>query len=179
MNRTPPTAVRRELKREVGFGCPVPYCGNPYLYWHHFDPPWDVRQHHDPDGMIALCGLHHPKADAGAYSKEQLREFKRRLAERAEEAKGRFEWMRHSLLGVVGGNFYYETPVVFQFRGGASVGEFCSWVTPIAFLFAGMSAVVLAVGVQGEDRIMSLVAASLFVVSSVVGVVCFWGGLDG
>ena len=59
------------------------------------------------------------------------------------------------------------------------VDEFCSWVTPIAFLFAGMSAVVLAVGVQGEDRIMSLVAASLFVVSSVVGVVCFWGVLDG
>ena len=179
MNRTPPTAVRCELKREVGFGCPVPDCGNPYLYWHHFDPPWDVRQHHDPDGMIALCGLHHPKADAGAYSKEQLREFKRRVAERAEEVKGRFEWMRHSLLAVVGGNFYYETPVVFQFRSGASVGAFCSWMTPIAFLFAVMSAVVLAVGVQAEDSIMSLVAASLFVASSVVGVVCFWGILDG
>ena len=99
----------------------MPDCGNPYLYWHHFDPPWDVRQHHDPDGMIALCGLHHPKADAGAYSKEQLREFKRRVAERAEEVKGRFEWMRHSLLAVVGGDFYYETPVVFQFRGEPSV----------------------------------------------------------
>ena len=116
MNRTPKAAVRLELKREVGFGCPVPDCGNPYLYWHHFDPPWEVRQHHDPEGMIALCGLHHPKADAGTYSKEQLREFKRRAAERAEEVKGRFECMRHSLLAVVGGNFYYETPIVFQFR---------------------------------------------------------------
>src|SRR5918912_315690 len=36
VNRTPPAAVRRELRREVGFGCPVPDCGNPYLYWHHF-----------------------------------------------------------------------------------------------------------------------------------------------
>jgi hypothetical protein len=29
--------------------------------------------------------------------------------------------MRHSLLAVVGGDFYYETPVVFQFRGEPSV----------------------------------------------------------
>jgi hypothetical protein len=55
----------------------------------------------------------------------------------------------------------------------AGVGAFCSWVTPIAFLFTGMSAVVLVLGIHGEDRIMSLVAASLFVPSSVVGVLCF------
>jgi hypothetical protein len=61
----------------------------------------------------------------------------------------------------------------------AGVGEFCSLVTPIAFFFAGMSAVVLALGIYGEERIMSLVAAPVFVASSVVGVVCFWGVLDG
>jgi hypothetical protein len=61
----------------------------------------------------------------------------------------------------------------------AGAGAFCSWVAPIAFLFAGMSAVVLVLGIHGEDRIMSLVAASLFVPSSVVGVLCFWGVLDG
>jgi hypothetical protein len=71
--------------------------------------------------MIALCQEHHDKADAGAYTTEQLREFKRRGAERAEEVKGRFEWMRHHLLVVVGGNFYYETPVVFQFDGQPSI----------------------------------------------------------
>ena len=61
----------------------------------------------------------------------------------------------------------------------AGAGAFCSWVTPIAFFFAVMGAVVLAVGVQAEDSIMSLVAVPLFVASSVVGVVCFWGVLDG
>jgi hypothetical protein len=61
----------------------------------------------------------------------------------------------------------------------AGAGAFCSWVTPIAFLFAGMSAAVLAVGIHAEDRIMSLVAAPLFLASSVVVVVCFWGILDG
>ena len=116
MNRKPPKAVRQQLRREVGFGCPVRGCGNPYLYWHHFNPPWRVQQHHNPEGMIALCGEHHDKADAGAYTPEQLHEFKRSGAQRAEEVKGRFDWMRYDLLAVVGGNFYYRTPVIFQFR---------------------------------------------------------------
>src|SRR3990172_955656 len=101
MDRTPPPDVRRELRREIGFGCAFPGCGNPYLYWHHFDPPWRKLQHHNPSGMIALCGEHHAKADVGAFTREQLREFKRGAIERAEEVKGRFDWMRHSLLAVV------------------------------------------------------------------------------
>jgi hypothetical protein len=71
--------------------------------------------------MIALCGTHHAIADAGAYTKEQLREFKKFGAEKAQEISGRFEWMRRSLLAVVGGNFYYETPVIFEFRGEPSI----------------------------------------------------------
>ena len=39
MNRTPPKKVIQTLRQEVGFGCPIPNCGNPYLEWHHFDPP--------------------------------------------------------------------------------------------------------------------------------------------
>lgn len=117
MNRTTPTEVRRRLRKEVGFGCPIPGCGNPYLYWHHFDPPWHEQQHHNPDGMIALCAEHHAKADAGAYTKEQLRDFKRQAAERSQEVRGRFEWMRRNLLAVVGGNFFYETLIIFEFRG--------------------------------------------------------------
>lgn len=115
MNRTPPSEVRRALRREVGFGCPVDGCGNPYLYWHHFDPPWHQREHHDPAGMVALCGEHHAKADAGAFTKEQLHALKAD-ASQAREISGRFNWMRQRLLAVVGGNFYYETPnpVVLQ-----------------------------------------------------------------
>lgn len=55
-------------------------------------------------------------ADAGAFTKEQLHDFKRRGGKRAEELRGGFVWMRHSLLAVVGGNFYYETPIIFEFR---------------------------------------------------------------
>jgi hypothetical protein len=113
VNRTPPAKIRKELRAEVGFGCPVDNCGNPYLEWHHFDPPWSEREHHDPAGMVALCAEHHKRADAGAFSTEQLRGFKE---VKAPLVAGRVDWMRNDLLVVVGGNFYYETPIAVQFR---------------------------------------------------------------
>ncbi len=65
--------------------------------------------------MIALCLEHHKKADYGAYTKEQLRHFKEQASNRFKKVRGKFEWMRHKLLAVVGGNFYYETPILFQY----------------------------------------------------------------
>lgn len=114
MRREPPVAVRRELAEEVGFGCPVEGCGSPYLTWHHFDPRWAVRQHHEPDGMVALCRDHHPEADAGAFTIEQLRDMKREGRDRNQAIGARLNWMRDKLLAVVGGNFYYETPIVLR-----------------------------------------------------------------
>ena len=108
MSRTPPSEVTRLLRAEVGFGCPVPGCGNPYLEWHHFEPPYAQYAHHRPEGMIALCAEHHKKADAGAYTTVQLRKFKSNRAN-AEIVRGTFDWLRNDLLAVVGGNFYYET----------------------------------------------------------------------
>lgn len=117
MNRKPPSDVRRTLRHEVGFGCPVPDCGSPYLEWHHFDPPWRVREHHEPDGMIALCSEHHPKADAGAFTVKQLRAFKLNGATKREEISGRFDWLRNRLLLVAGSCFFYETLIILEFRG--------------------------------------------------------------
>lgn len=109
MNRKSPVSVIKQLRREVGFGCPVPECGNPYLEWHHFDPPWSVTPHHNPDGMVALCAEHHKKADNGAYTNNQLAAFKRNKVDPAI-IRGRFDWRRNKQLTVVGGNYYYETP---------------------------------------------------------------------
>lgn len=114
MNRTPPKAVRTQLAEEVGFGCPVEGCGSPYLTWHHFDPPWSEHPHHDPDGMIAFCSQHHDAADANAYDVDELRLMKAKGRDRNLALQARFEWRRRRLLSVVGGNFYYETPVPVQ-----------------------------------------------------------------
>lgn len=108
--RTPPARVRAALRKEVGFGCPVPGCRSPFLEYHHFDPEWHVEQHHRPVGIIPLCPTHH--AQAAAFTVEQLREFKRVAYE--HPAKGRFEWLRRDLVGIVGGCVYHEVPILVQ-----------------------------------------------------------------
>jgi hypothetical protein len=112
MNRTPPAEIRRALRAEVGFCCPVTDCGSPYLTWHHFDPPWSERHHHDADGMIALCLQHHEQADAGTFTEEQLRDLK--TAGCHDAPAGRFNWMRDELIGFIGGNFYVDVAVAVQ-----------------------------------------------------------------
>jgi hypothetical protein len=106
MDRKPPPKIKQQIRREQGFVCAVPDCDNPYLYYHHFDPMWRERQHHEPEGMIALCGEHHPKADAGAFTRRQLRQYKVDAAEHAPEVKGRFDWLRHDMVVASGGLFY-------------------------------------------------------------------------
>lgn len=113
MNRTPPKPIRRALRREVGFGCPIPDCGSPYLTWHHFDPPWSKHQHHNQAGMIAMCEEHHRKADQRTWTPGQLRELKRAGKGSRQQVKGKFDWMRSQLLGVLGGNFYLDVPILF------------------------------------------------------------------
>jgi hypothetical protein len=108
--------VKEILRREVGFGCPVKGCGNPYLEYHHFDPPVNVRSHNESQGMIALCAQHHKKADGGTYTIEQLHEFKSDRTN-AETVKGNLDWLRRDLLAVVGGVFYYETPRIIVIDG--------------------------------------------------------------
>jgi hypothetical protein len=64
--------------------------------------------------MIALCQEHHDKADAGAFTQDQLRELKQQGANQSEDVRGRFDWLRRDLLAVVGGNMYYDTPIIFH-----------------------------------------------------------------
>lgn len=114
---SPPIDVVRALRREVGFACPVAGCGSPFLTWHHFDPPWSVRQHFEAAGMIALCREHHDKADVGAFTVEQLRSLKVGAGGRVPPS-GRLDWMRQKLLIATGGCYYYRVDcTLFQFRG--------------------------------------------------------------
>lgn len=120
MDRTPPSSIRRLLRSEVNFGCPVPSCGNPYLEYHHFDPPFSVREHHNPEGMIALCTKHHPMADGGRWTKEDLRWMKQNPFLRRDKLTDQsFGWHRRELLLAVGG--FYVNPSIFLRMNGQPV----------------------------------------------------------
>lgn len=105
--------MKLQLRQEVGFRCPVAGCGNPYLTWHHFDPPWRVEKHHRPEGMIALCLEHASKADNGAFTDDQLRRLKSQPLTEVP-AEGSFDWLRQDILARVGGNYYYQQAVLIQ-----------------------------------------------------------------
>lgn len=121
VSRTPRVEVLRQLRREVGFGCPVRDCGIPYLTWHHFDPPWREEHHHRPEGMIALCRRHADAADGGAYEDDYLHNLKRNAPGQAQSIRGQLEWMRKEFLAVIGGNFYYRPRTILRINDIRSI----------------------------------------------------------
>ena len=108
LGRTPSAEVRRTLRSEVGFGCPVAGCRKPLLTWHHFDPPWHEQPHHNPAGMIALCREHHDAADRGLFSKDDLRALKRSPWS-VEDVKVQFPWAKRNILIRLGGVYCGES----------------------------------------------------------------------
>ncbi len=120
MNRTPPAEVRRKLRQEVGFGCPVSGCRQAFLTWHHFDPPWNVKQHQRPEGMIALCRKHHDAADQGVYSKGELRELKESLVN-SQSVIADLPWSKREFLIRLGGCYSGGTDVAISLAGKRAV----------------------------------------------------------
>lgn len=120
MNREPPSSVRHELRREANFGCPVPGCGSPYLTYHHFDPPFHEHEHHNPEGMIALCTKHHPMADRGKWSKTELRQMKQNpFLQSNNIVDNNFGWRKRELILAAGG--FYINPRVFLRLNGKDI----------------------------------------------------------
>ena len=120
MDRTPPAQIRQTLRQEVGFGCPVDGCRQAFLTWHHFDPPWNVEQHHRPEGMIALCRQHHDAADRGVYSQDELRHFKKSVIT-ALPVVAEFPWSKHQLLIRLCGCYLGGTTVAVALAGEPAI----------------------------------------------------------
>ena len=117
MNRMPPMPVQRALRQEVSFGCPVNGCRKPFLTWHHFDPPWSVRHHHEQKGMIALCLEHHAHADSRAgFTADHLRALKK-ADYTTDTVKGNLPWVVKVPLLRLGGCYAGGTPDVLSVSG--------------------------------------------------------------
>ncbi len=162
MNRKPPSRVIKELCKEVGFACPV--CGSPFLTWHHFDPPWKIRKHHNPSGMIALCPEHAAHADGGHWSISQQRQLKRplNLKERVQAA---WPWQPEKAVFMLGNSYYVGERALLGINGRRVLGA--ARYSPPGF---SHSAVMLSVSLQDntgrpiltlEKNILSFYAAHL------------------
>ncbi|MER8571483.1 hypothetical protein NKH19_10555 [Mesorhizobium sp. M1338] len=112
ISRTPPVDVRRRLRAEVGFGCPM--CGSPHLEYHHFNPTWAEQNHHDQQGMIALCAEHHAAADSGAFTNDQLTSLKRPNHTFVQSS---FQWRRKHTIFVCGGTYAYQCDSMLRVGG--------------------------------------------------------------
>lgn len=106
------TNIRKSLRKEVGFGCPVKGCRLPFLEYHHFDPPYSEGQTHNVKGMIALCPTHHAQADNGAWSISDLHNMKKE--KNREPLKGRLEWSIQDGILNAGNNLFFSP--VFKLR---------------------------------------------------------------
>lgn len=115
MSNTPPD-VKKVLRAEVGFGCPVLDCGCPFLEYHHFDPPQAVERHNRPEGMLAICPTHH--SQAAVFTVEQCREMKK-------NGQGvnttQLHWMRKKIHAVMGGLSSFECPCVLMLNNNPVV----------------------------------------------------------
>src|SRR5712692_5618711 len=121
MSRVPPEEVREALRREVNFGCPVRECGVPYLIWHHFDPPWKVREHHDPKGMIALCATHAGLADGGRWTIDQIRKMKMNPFVTRDRISETYGYLRRNIV-CIAGVVSYEVPTFLEINNERVIG---------------------------------------------------------
>jgi len=121
LTRRAPKGVREELVKEVGFRCPIEGCGVPYLTFHHFGPPWKVKAHHNPAGMVALCSNHAAKADNGYYPDDHFRRLKAEGAGRAATVSGEFDYLRRNVLAMLGSNMFYNVDTIVEVGGERQV----------------------------------------------------------
>jgi hypothetical protein len=116
ISRDPPDKIKKILREEVNYCCPIENCKSPYLTWHHFDPPWNIIKHHNPNGMIALCLQHHKEADLGAFTNLQLKQLKYNK-NNINKVKGKFNWKRDNLLLIAGSFIFYKCDILLQIKG--------------------------------------------------------------
>lgn len=117
--RTPPLAVKRQLRREAGFGCVVD--GNPIFQYQHI-VPWAVETHHRPEDMTVLCLECHDKATKGILSIEAQREYKANPYNlRHQSVSGRLQFPKMSPAFQIGGSTYSDCDTILEIRGSPVV----------------------------------------------------------
>lgn len=121
ISRRPPKHIQERLRKEANFGCPIKDCGVPYLMYHHFDPPWREKQHHNPEGMIALCPTHAYQADGDRWTKAQLKQIKQNPYISLGEMSNVYNYLRKNVVCFIG-NVAYNVKNILEINGERVIG---------------------------------------------------------
>jgi len=70
LSRYVPSAKRRQLRKEAGFGCV--HCGFAFCEYEHIDPEFQDATEHDVTKMAFLCSRCHREVTAGRRSKSSV-----------------------------------------------------------------------------------------------------------
>lgn len=117
-----PLPIKRKLRQEVNFGCPIKNCGTPYLKYHHFDPTFaklekTTNPTHLPENIIALCAEHEDHADGGKWISEKLREYKNNSFITKNLESEEFGYLRQKIIVKIGANLVYDAPIILRIDG--------------------------------------------------------------
>lgn len=111
----PPSAVKRQLRQEAGFGCC--FCGHPFLQYHHI-VPWAEDAHFRPEDMMVVCGSCHHLLTVGAIEVVDQRRAKAKPKNVVDdEVRGKLYVNSKELKVHLGGGTATETPCLLQVAG--------------------------------------------------------------
>lgn len=114
LQRNIPDSVARQIRQRCGFGCVI--CGDPFIYYHHFDPPFNQAREHRAEGITILCGNHHREADHGRRSIESI---KARDADPECRRRGHTVAVLDGSTGplkFIMGSAVFDTPVILMYE---------------------------------------------------------------
>ena len=109
-----PEPIARQIRQRCGFGCVI--CGNPFIDYHHFDPPFSQVREHRADGITILCANHHREANHGRRSAESIKAYNadpecRRTGHTVAALDGSMRPLKFMM-----GSAVFDTPVVLMYE---------------------------------------------------------------
>ena len=70
LTRHIPAEVKREVRRNCGFGCAI--CGSAFYHYEHYNPEFNEANEHNANGITLLCAQHHDAKTRGRISTETI-----------------------------------------------------------------------------------------------------------
>lgn len=106
-----PDSTKRIVRQEAFFGCVK--CGNPIVEYAHIIS-YNISKDNSLGNLVTLCPTDHTKYDLGAYTEEEIREFKSNPFNKGRDIKDSFTITGSDPIIEAGTNLCINTPVLLM-----------------------------------------------------------------